>query len=274
MEILNFVRQNLVRYSFDNESLVRLESILRNCSIPEQASFALEGERLTQLDTIQHMFTDDGSGDGVLIRSRFNEAFIGFVDVSTIGNFYGLLLASRAETVLVIDEYFDRLSVRAEQMHYERLEKTFDDNAYLWNLGQRHRYVMSVMPATEKVIDAADRLRCELAGTRLLLAIEHFRLVRDAPPESLSALVQEFLDALPVDPYSIDGFRYLVQDETVNGEWPYLLYSVGEDGVDDNGAVNPDGSVHWSSFKIGEGFDLIFTPPLPDPARPEDDGDR
>lgn len=72
--------------------------------------------------------------------------------------------------------------------------------------------------------------RRRLAATRL--AIRSYELDRGVPPKTLDLLVPAYLQAVPQDPFAA-GRRPLVYKP---GDQPPVLYSVGEDGVDDGGA--------------------------------------
>ncbi len=65
------------------------------------------------------------------------------------------------------------------------------------------------------------------------LTLEYYLLRRGEYPEGLEELPSEFLIEPPLDPMDGQVMRYR---KTANG---YLLYSVGWDGVDDGGAVDP-----------------------------------
>ena len=70
-------------------------------------------------------------------------------------------------------------------------------------------------------------------GRRVVItavALKRFQLKHGQFPDSLSALCPEFLAAVPVDPMDGNPLRYRKNDDGT-----YLLYSVGEDGVDDGG---------------------------------------
>ncbi len=63
-----------------------------------------------------------------------------------------------------------------------------------------------------------------------MLALRAYKLEHGSYPASLSALVPEYLKAVPADPFALSGpLRYKLQGAT------YLLYSVGPDGKDDGG---------------------------------------
>jgi hypothetical protein len=81
-------------------------------------------------------------------------------------------------------------------------------------------------------------LRCSRAS----LAVERYRLANGALPDSLDALVPKFLNAVPTDPFNGQPLRY---KRLAAG---YVVYSVGEDGVDNGGTEG-----------YGPGTDITFT---------------
>ncbi|MCH7813001.1 MAG: hypothetical protein IID40_03170 [Planctomycetes bacterium] len=82
----------------------------------------------------------------------------------------------------------------------------------------------------------------QLHGKRLALldcahtavAVERYRLRHDRWPDSLSALVPEFLEQAPIDPFDEQPLRYTRTPDGVT------VYSIGPDGVDDGGNVTQD----------------------------------
>lgn len=82
-----------------------------------------------------------------------------------------------------------------------------------------------IQTETAAANDAAN-MSCGAAAT----AIERYRQTYGAPPESLQALTPEFLPGVPADPFDGQPLRYRRQGGG------YLVYSIGADGVDDNGA--------------------------------------
>ena len=71
----------------------------------------------------------------------------------------------------------------------------------------------------------AARLRTALAAT----AVERHRLKHGKLPDGLNDLVPEFLPAIPDDPFDGAPLRY---KKLAKG---YVVYSVGDDRVDDGG---------------------------------------
>ncbi|MCR9119854.1 MAG: general secretion pathway protein GspG, partial [bacterium] len=67
------------------------------------------------------------------------------------------------------------------------------------------------------------------------LAIELYRREHGKLPAELSDLVPDFLDEVPIDPFTGDPLIYRVDEDAI------VIYSVGRNGVDDGGVVNKEG---------------------------------
>jgi hypothetical protein len=88
-----------------------------------------------------------------------------------------------------------------------------------------------------------------LRATRVGLAVERFRLGTGHWPEVLGELVPNHLESIPEDPFDGAPLRYK------RLERGFVVYSVGEDGVDN------DGQERWlrDEGKSGEAYDITFT---------------
>ena len=88
-------------------------------------------------------------------------------------------------------------------------------------------------PLVTPAIDASKMARARGdTHLRLLLteaAVRRYQLEYGSPPESLEALVPEYLSKVPGDAFGDGPLRYRRTDDG------YLLYSVGRNGVDDGG---------------------------------------
>jgi hypothetical protein len=79
----------------------------------------------------------------------------------------------------------------------------------------------------------ADKVRracgdeCKLSAVRLLLACRAYEETTGHLPETLEALVPDYLSAVPRDPFDGQPFRYSTERR--------IIYSVGEDLTDDGG---------------------------------------
>ncbi|WP_309399719.1 hypothetical protein [Cerasicoccus maritimus] len=74
-------------------------------------------------------------------------------------------------------------------------------------------------------------LHCDIESeyVYLMLAIRLYEMEHGALPPTLDALVPDYIDAVPLDPYDDQPLRYDAKRA--------IIYSVGEDGVDDGGSA-------------------------------------
>ncbi len=84
-----------------------------------------------------------------------------------------------------------------------------------------------MVPALDGMLERRCRLECELVATRLLLAVQTFKKDTGLRPATLHDLVPKYIDAIPVDAFDGQPFRYNAEKG--------VLYSVGEDGKDSGG---------------------------------------
>ena len=76
------------------------------------------------------------------------------------------------------------------------------------------------------------------------IALKRFELKHGKLPENIAGLAPEILAAVPIDPFAGQPLRY-----RPNGNGTFLLYCVGEDGVDNGGdASQPTGASTYSSY--------------------------
>jgi len=95
------------------------------------------------------------------------------------------------------------------------------------------------------------------------IALKRYRLQQGNSPVTLDALVPKFLAAVPRDPVDGQPLRY-----RVDRDGTFLLYSIGEDGVDNEGDPQPVDS-KGSTFAWQRGRDWVWPKPA-SPAEVED----
>ena len=115
-------------------------------------------------------------------------------------------------------------------------------------------------------------MRAETARqmTITAIALQRFKLAHGHYPEHLVGLVPEFLTAIPMDPVDGQPLRYHRESGGT-----FLLYSVGENGVDDGGDPSPAGhgtpkTFYWQDSQAldwvwpqattADGVQFIYTP--------------
>jgi hypothetical protein len=242
-----------------------LEAMDRQLDVPP-LSMAIEGERLSMLDVIQWSFSDDGHGDGRLHFEKLREIEgTGAGGAPGPPRFLGRLgarfLAGRAETTDLLNEFFDGAVLNAELSPVERVDKGFDESAFMAKLGFRHVFINLLMPAISKFAQQGDTIDVEIAVTRTMLAIETYRAIHGDLPMRLDELVPGVLPAVPLDPLNGRPFGYR-RPSAEDGRL-YDLYSLGFDGVD-NSAEKGEAGISASGNLRDDGFDVLYTDPRPE----------
>jgi hypothetical protein len=93
------------------------------------------------------------------------------------------------------------------------------------------------------VAECFDRGIAQKSCAKLAIALRLYRMKNGHYPEALSALAPEFIDKLPVDPFSGKGFIYRREGKG------FIVYSAGQNGTDDGGVEDPKnrdvGDIVW-----------------------------
>ncbi len=89
-----------------------------------------------------------------------------------------------------------------------------------------------ILPATKLMDDAFQRFLGRQAALEVMLAAQAYRRDKGVFPESLDALVPEYLEAVPLDPCERGGGRILYRRDSPTKA---VVWSVGEDGTDNDG---------------------------------------
>jgi hypothetical protein len=94
------------------------------------------------------------------------------------------------------------------------------------------------------------------------IALKRFQIKHGFFPEKLSDLTPEFLPSVPLDPVDGKPLRY-----HSNSDGTFLLYSIGENGVDDGGDPSLEKGVTSSNFywQNNHALDWVWPQPATDP---------
>lgn len=151
-------------------------------------------------------------------------------------NLLAVAFPSKAATTSRANEFYDKVIAYTKLGIQDRLKSGFSPDTWADSLPRRYLILSIVLPAVGKSIQSRDQHDMEVAGTRLMLAVEIYRAEHGGPPERLEDLVPGVLPALPSDPISGAGFGYkrLAPGEDPDGR-TYLLYSFGADRIDNGG---------------------------------------
>ena len=94
----------------------------------------------------------------------------------------------------------------------------------------RLRLTAMIVPNLSRAMDTAVQNETQCRLTVTAIAIKRYELKHGSPPAELSALVPEFLAAVPIDPMSGKALRYALKAGA-----GFALYSTGLDGIDNGG---------------------------------------
>ncbi len=252
-------------------------------ALPPMA-LALQGERYGVLDLIETCHSDNGAGDGLLHIDALDTAAGagargGLALPSGLSKLVGVVMASKKQSVLRANELYDGLIRVAGAPRPER-QRTFDTNAWMARLPRRFLLLHRIVPDVTRSLQSRDQSEMSREGVRIMLALEIHRLRRQAYPEALAELVPAILSEAPVDAVSgkAFGYRRFSAGEDPSGRG-YLLYSLGDDGVDNQGVepvLKPREDRPWSVLRPaggGEGqsrgYDFVLNPPPKPVSKPD-----
>jgi hypothetical protein len=114
-------------------------------------------------------------------------------------------------------------------------DRIWSQHAYGW-FGHLMQIFEDLAPRWKTAVMVRHALNRTQTVSRLLtvgLAIRAYRVKHEEIPHSLSDLVPDYLEKIPIDPFDPAGgpLRFVRRDET------YIIYSVGDDGVDNGGTA-------------------------------------
>ncbi len=226
------------------QTLDAIDVMLREHAGPTPLSVYFDGERIFILDMVDRTHSDNGEGDGFFLPASLAVPS-GTNAGPSIANVPGLLAPSKAETVATVDRLYASWIDRAQTPPHQRSGDPPITDVSFWN-----PLIDLAAPAVFNAITPHDKVVCERAAVRVVVAIERYRIANTRLPESLADLVPEFMRELPHDPFAEDGrLRYRTDEHSSRG---YTLYSVGRDMQDDGG--------QWGDSLWSDDPDAVFIP--------------
>jgi hypothetical protein len=137
------------------------------------------------------------------------------------------------------------------------LDKVFARVNQINSSPQRFRYMLSLIsiPNGSRAADNAVRAETERQLTVAGVAVRRFQMRHRRFPSNLEELVPEFLAAEPYDPMSGKALRYRLKSDS-----GFVLYSVGEDGIDNGGDATPTAG---KKPGLWEGLDAVWPAAAP-----------
>lgn len=206
--------------------LARLDAELADCDYREPLRRALIGERVMGIEAFANpaALGDEQLGKLRLISSSRDE--------TTYLRLMGELIAASAKAGPAAEAASASVEDQLHQLGASAISKL------------RNPMTLLLMPAIGACLDAARRNEAGRDATRVAVAIERFRLGSDRLPKKLDELTPKFLSALPIDPYDGAPLRYRADAAE------YVIYSVGKDGIDQNGRSEPAGQADDVAVRV------------------------
>ena len=209
-----------------------------------------EAEKALWYDLIQRGFTDDGKGSGRVLKHGLP---LVIKDAkSSLAGFFFWNYPDRRTFVKTIDGYFDQAGKLLQETPW-KLDVT--GKSQIWNEIGKECFMLQILgPAHGRIGEMSWRLKTNRAGLLTVLAVLSYQKQTGGFPANLYELVvKEYLNELPMDPYSDKPLIYRKSGDS------FILYSVGLNFKDDGGEVLRE---HGRIFRWGtqEAGDAVFWP--------------
>ncbi|MHC4396681.1 MAG: hypothetical protein ACYS1A_13610 [Planctomycetota bacterium] len=238
-------------------SLEDLQQKLLSVYPDEYPNPDLTGERMLFLDTVQRVFTKGGIGGGHLIPKLaipvIHDYDVDFEEAILIAA-GGLVHAGRDETIAKANQIYDKLEEIMRLNPFERHQRDISGDNIISSLPEyRYFFILTFMPALDRISELRFRGRALREATLTVLALLRCKLEKGQFPEKLKELIEAgYLTKLPMDPYSDKSLVYKKTDDN------FLLYSFGENLKDDGGRVFQDDK--GKAKKWADEGDAVFWP--------------
>jgi len=215
------LQRQLPAVAFPDSDLDRIQAHLRAIDYSEGVQRAMMGERVMGITAIRDPSSMGPSGDLPVVSS---------------GPFRNANLANYLK-------YMDRI-VAATKLPWPQarletaqiggdIEAATSGGSVLSSPG--HIMARLALPGTSRFLDAAVRATASNHATDAVIAVERFQRAHGRLPAKLEELVPKYLPQVPIDPFDGQPLRYVLRNQQ------YVIYSVGEDGVDNGGQGNDAG---------------------------------
>jgi len=213
-------------YQAPARDLARVQTRLADLYVRHSSFLDLTGDKAVWLAMIQRTFTDDGTGNGRVLKQGLPLAAGGWKDGLTSLLSFGY--PDRREMVSLIERYCSEYQAALDT---PPSDPQYEARQARWKVLASESFLLSAFaPTMERMVALVWRVQAGRRALLTTLAVIRYAKDKGAYPSSLDALVSEnYLSDLPLDPHSGKPFGYL---RTAEG---FSLYSWGENLVDDGG---------------------------------------
>ena len=225
---LEALNDTLGRAAYSDEQLARIQQSFESSYDPAAMTNALVTERI-----FGNQIYDD---PGPALASAGSGTF--FLDNFVPGSRAALMQAAaavgwydgdRERYLSIMDEMLEASSLPYPEAQEAMLR--LDDRIGTPTPLSLPRLSQVILPGLTHAQQAMVRNEAQLTEGATAAAIERYRLANGVPPAQLDDLVPAYLDDTPADPFDLEPLRYRREGDS------YVLYSIGENGVDDGGTT-------------------------------------
>ena len=216
------------RVQFSNLQLQEIENIIKE-NINSMGEYRMYiGERVFSLivcDKLPKLFT----------LSPTNKIIYKFVPFFGLDTLWKLKLLDLFDVLLKIER---EKNISKKYKLFTDLQKKYNNLSFIY------RIIKFIIPFS--LMDSRFKVIAKLTTALIAVKIERYRIKYHKLPKDLNALVPEFFETLPVDPFSGKSYKYRVgkfyaslkngfNDSVEKKLDGFVVYSVGINGVDDKG---------------------------------------
>ncbi len=191
--------------------------------------------------------------------------------------FLPLVGSTPASTVRNLDACYQRLVVMAEKPYRSAMQADYGTFIARFQLDKPMallfrardpvgRVSAAVLPNLERDHRKIAHRDAMLRGMALFLAVRAYETEHGQPPETLDALVPDYLPRIPEDPFDGNPFRYLRRNVPGLPPEAWAVYSIGENFIDEGGVAH---SVGTYALSYGINPDFVW----PSVGYPEPEGE-
>lgn len=220
------------------EQMMRIKADLSQTTLDQRETWrAFVAGRVGSRERILDLaYTNDGQGNGWLVLSRLNDAH-GLMwatpERSGAWNLLSPLFNSRQTVAKKLKAYRNACEL-IERLPYAKAQtaaESADSNASFFSILDGPLAMLGTDRFVEYGYGTVVRRTAMQRACITAAALSAYRREHGLYPATLDALVGDYLQTVPLDPYSDEPFRYQQLQEGLD----FLLYAVGPNQVDDGG---------------------------------------
>jgi hypothetical protein len=250
IEALTCSRTTMIvsRVDIPAEQLKRLQDELSVSSAKDKFPIDFNGEKAFWYDHIQQSFTDDGQGNGKILKTGTIYFVRDWKDA--IWSFLTFSYPDRQQALAQVEKAIAEIQQNLQNTPWQMKGKIPTKqpaarNSFIWS--------QILTPTYDRTAIVAWRLKTQREATLTILACLRYQKEKGAFPDNLEELVKAgYLVKVPADAFGPSPLTY---KKTGNG---LLLYSWGENLKDDGGQVARDEKD--KPIRFAETGDWVFWP--------------